>query len=994
MRRSNPYRISLFARLRTKLFLLVLLLVIPTFGLVLHGYFQQRRIEKERARENAIAVSRLAAAQQAQFVRNARQMLATLTEFSFLTLTTNVSFGHTHFANLKKLSPDYLTFGLIELDGTVFCSATPTNQPSPLGDRSYFQRVLQTKSFAVGDFQVGRLTGQPSLNFGYPVFNEKGELKRVLFAAVKVSLLSESIAHIPKPDDATITVIDRSGYILASHPDPEKWVGKSLVGTAFFQRILAEKEGVVELPGIDGVSQLHAITWLKEGQIPSLFVSVGIPLETSLAHANQQLLRNCLFLICLSIFLFTTAWLYSRYFLLRPVNELVGAATRITAGDLSTRTKVMGGVGELGALAHAFDTMAAAMERRQAELASAEGKFRTLVEQSIVGVYAIQDNKFAYVNPKMTDITGYTVDELTSQPLLNFIHEEDRPMVKENIRKRIEGTVNHMHYNLRLRCKNGSTVHVEAYGARSEYNGRTAILGTLLDITERWNAQRALHDSELLFRSVWNGSDDGLRLTDKDGIIVAVNEAYCRLVGLSASELEGKPFTASYADSPDSEKHLRTYRKRFSLRNIRSQIERPVTYRSGRTADIEVTGSFVELEKGETLLLGIFRDITDRKTAERLVERQRAELQLIFDTVPAMIFYKDSEHRVVRANHEVVRLLGRPKETIEGRTDAELGTPHANRYRQDEDEIIASGQPKRGYIEPLDTPGGTRWLQTDKIPHCDETGRIIGVIGFAVDITERKRAEEELHLLNAELEERVQERTCALAEANKELESFSYSVSHDLRSPLRHISGFLELLQKRAGPVLDGKCQRYVSLIADSAKEMATLIDNLLSFSRMGRAEMRTAHLDLEHLTRETINELSPDIAGREVVWKLTDLPQVQADPALMHQVMLNLISNALKYSRTRTPSVIEIGCLPNDDGKHVLFVRDNGVGFDMKYADKLFGIFQRLHDSADFEGTGIGLANVQRIIGRHGGQTWAEGVVDAGATFYFSIPKSPQTKI
>jgi light-regulated signal transduction histidine kinase (bacteriophytochrome) len=254
-----------------------------------------------------------------------------------------------------------------------------------------------------------------------------------------------------------------------------------------------------------------------------------------------------------------------------------------------------------------------------------------------------------------------------------------------------------------------------------------------------------------------------------------------------------------------------------------------------------------------------------------------------------------------------------------------------------------------------------------------------------VEVEQRKLREDEIRTLNRELSKRAAE----LEAANKELESFAYSVSHDLRAPLRHMVGFAELLQRQAPSLLDEKSQRFIRTILESAKRMGNLIDDLLTFSRLGRAEARNTQVDVEQLVKEVVAEIVHDTKDRDIAWKIGALPVCYGDRSMLRLVVVNLVSNAVKFTRMRKPAEIEIGCFDRDKNEVEVFVRDNGAGFEMQYVDKLFGVFQRLHSQEQFEGTGIGLATVQRIIVRHGGKVRGEGAIDQGATFSFSLPKS-----
>jgi len=297
--------------------------------------------------------------------------------------------------------------------------------------------------------------------------------------------------------------------------------------------------------------------------------------------------------------------------------------------------------------------------------------------------------------------------------------------------------------------------------------------------------------------------------------------------------------------------------------------------------------------------------------------------------------------------------------------------------------------------------GEVRWIWAAGSHQRNAEGKPVRMSGIVQDITERKQTEDKIHTLNAELEQRVVERTAQLDAANKELEAFSYSVSHDLRAPLRHVQGYVDMLGREAEGRLSEKGRHYMKTIVEATLEMGVLIDDLLAFSRMGRGDMAETEVNLDTLVQDALRDVKPSTRERNIVWKIHPLPAVQADPAMLKLVLVNLLSNAVKFTRPRDPAVIEIGVVNEEDkgqkapgssdvtdhcSQITFFVRDNGVGFDPQYAHKLFGVFQRLHRAEQFEGTGIGLANVRRIIARHGGRTWAEGKINEGATFYFTL--------
>jgi PAS domain S-box-containing protein len=404
--------------------------------------------------------------------------------------------------------------------------------------------------------------------------------------------------------------------------------------------------------------------------------------------------------------------------------------------------------------------------------------------------------------------------------------------------------------------------------------------------------------------------------------------------------------------------------------------------KDGTVIDVEIIAHDIVFE-GLTARMILSNDVTARIRAEEALRESQQLLMAIVDNSEAVIYVKKLDGRYLMVNRRFREIFKLTNEDIIGKTDYDLFPREvASALRQVDEQAAISDHPlTEEEIVPQEDGMHTYISVKSKLP--DATGKPHATFGISTDITKLKAVEAELHKLNEELELRVEQRTTQLEAVNRELEAFSYSVSHDLRAPLRGIIGFTTMLEEDYSSQLDEEARRITSIIKDNTLKMGHLIDGLLTFSRMTRQDIVKTHIDTGKMVNDIIETLRP---GKAVDWNIHSLPPVKGDFNTLRQVWINLLSNAVKYSGNKEYPQVEIGSF-TENGQTIFFVKDNGVGFDNKYKDKLFRVFQRLHSYDEFEGTGVGLALVEKIISKHGGKVWADAVINEGATFYFSLP-------
>ncbi len=731
--------------LRVRVLLLVTMALVPAMALAVNTGLARRRADGDAARRDAMQVSELVAFKQDQLIDDARRVLEELAAWPEVR-AGDPAVCSARLAALLARSPHYLNFGVSRCsDAMIIASALPITGPVPAGDRPWYRAVLRTKTFAAGEYQIGRITGKPSINFGYPLFGPDGGIVRIVFAAVDLAWLNELVADARLPQGSIATIIDREGTVVARSADPGAWIGKKPTHPAFRAALASTTAGAVDGAGLDGEPRLFAFRPLTLGsdQIAGRLL-IGIPATLAYGPADRQLRLQLVALGLVALLSFSLALIAGYFSVGRPVAALTTAAQRLAAGDLAARTGLSQTGGEIGALARAFDRMAEGLDARGRETAT---------------------------------------------------------------------------------------------------------------------ASLALRNSEARFRAFMENSPAYAFIKDTQGRVVYITRRFEEQTGVKAEEFVGHPVEETL--SPETAAAGLAHDRRVLAEGRASQMVQRVTFPNGTTQDLLVM----------------------------------------------------------------------------------------------------------------------------KFPLPDGDGQTL-IGGFAIDISDRLRAEEEVRRLNADLEQRVADRTAELLEANADLEQFARTVSHDLRAPLRAVQGFTQALLEDHAPQLDATGKDYAQRAAAAAQRMDSLIQDLLAYSRISRTEFEIAPVSLDVVITDARAQVDAFLTEQKATVNITHaLPRVNAHRGTLVQVVVNLLTNAVKFVDGVAPAV---RLRTEERNGHIrLWIEDNGIGIAPEHCERIFRPFERLHGADRFPGTGIGLAIVRRGVERMGGQVGVESEPGHGSRFWVDLPKA-----
>lgn len=642
-------------------------------------------------------------------------------------------------------------------------------------------------------------------------------------------------------------------------------------------------------------------------------------------------------------------------------------------------------------------------ERKELEetLSKNDERYRIISENlhHYVWVYDIVKASFEFISPTMQEFLGDFYEDETIKERKELLMEASIKTIIGQLPERLN-KFQAGDYTQKVRLdeihrttQDGSSVYLELTTTfiKGDSGIVPEILGVTRDVTDKKEAEKKIAESEEKYRSVFENSNIAILISKPEGKIISVNQEAEKLFNMSAEELYSIQLNNIIDETEPA------YAEYINRREKYNSVSRELTLikKDGERFKGKVSSVTFFDRTGAKFNSIVVSDLTEQKRAEEILKKSEAQYKNLFEYSPLAAIFWDTETRIIFWNRTAERIFGWKKEEVTGKKFVEFFIPvNSLSYAKEQIDHLVENNPRDVTLNENYCKDGTVLLcEWNNTILYNAEGKPETIISIGRDVTVQKRLEAEvintqnqLKKLNEDLENRVSERTKLLEAANNELEAFSYSVSHDLRAPLRAIDGFSKIIIEDYNSKIDSNGQRILSIIRANVKKMGQLIDDLLAFSRLGRKEVNLSEIDMKSVFQSIYNEQAVFYKGLNVEFVISNMPDAYADLTLMKHVISNLLSNALKFSSKKQFPRIEVSGY-KEKNNNVFVVKDNGAGFNMKYAGKLFGVFQRLHSEEEFEGTGVGLAIVQRIILKHNGLVWAEGKIGEGAKFYFSLP-------
>ncbi len=989
--------------------------MLPLAGLVLFNAVTQRREAAEEAKNDVLRLVLMCANNEERMVDSADQLLALTAEMPAVKELDAKTCGPL-FARMLRAERGYANLGLLDANGNRVASAHPMAPGAPMGKQAFFVKALREGGFAASDFELDASGKEAEMMCGQPVRREDGSIAGVVFAELNLDWIRGIHERLGLPPEVTMGVLGRDGTILMRMPDPAHWVGKSALSAPAGRIVMQHRgSGTADEVGLDHVRRLFAFTPLDPIHGMEAYVSAGIPDHIAFRAARRSEHRQLAMLAVFALGAFAAAWFAAEILVLRWVRLLLGATQKVAAGDLRTRAGPLKGGREFRELARSFDTMAASLEKqreerdaaaqelerrveqRTAELEQAnlklqqeiaergriEAELRVSSERLDLALKGTTDGIYdwnmttgrIYFSRRWKEMLGYAEDEVGDgfEEWDRRLHPEDRARAYATLEEYLGGKRAAFMLEHRLRHKDGSYRWILSRGVvvRDEQTGKPVrMAGSHVDLTERRLAEQALAESESKLRAFITNVPAILFSIDRNGVITMAEGLGMDVLRFLDGGIVGHSVAELYGDMPGVMESVKRALEGESLvtRMQLQQLFYEVAYSPIRAPDGGVTG-----------VIGVAHDITERHKAEQALEISERRTRLIVENAYDAYVAMDREGVIVDWNPQAERIFGWSREEALGRSLAQTIIPERLRERHLE-----------GLVHYLHTGEGPVLNRRVELPALRRNGEEFPVeltistmrieesvifSAFIHDISERIRAKEEL------------ERTAAeLRRSNEELEQFAYIASHDLQEPLRMVASYTQLLERRYAAQLDEGAREFIGYAVDGAKRMQQFITGLLRYSRVGTEARVLEAVNLEEvLATATANlRIAVEESGAEV--KSGALPVVLGDPRQLTQLFQNLIGNALKFRKPDVAPRVKVEA--ERDGEFWrISVRDNGIGLDPRFSERVFTIFQRLHTRDEYEGTGLGLAICKKIVERHGSRIWVESTEGEGAAFLFTLP-------